>query len=60
MEGSQKLAALRFSNKEDYKFKIRSTEEPKEIVKVPSTSIPFASIKFGVLTFFKNDSRYFN
>lgn len=60
MEGSQKLAALRFSNKEDYKFKVRSTEEPKEIVKVPSTSIPFASIKFGVLTFFKNDSRYFN
>ncbi len=60
MQDSQKLAALRFSIKEDYKFQLKSVEKPKEIVKVPSTSISKSSVQFGVLKFYQNDSSHFN
>lgn len=60
-EGSQQLAALRLSNKEQVKFQIQTTKEPeKEIVKVPSTADDNIIKKFGVKWNIKNNVKKFN
>jgi len=60
-EGSQQLAALRLSNKEEIKFQVKTEKEPeKEIVKVPSTADNDIVKKFGIKWLIKNDIKKFN
>lgn len=60
-EGSQQLAALRLSNKEEVKFQLQTLKEPeKEIVKVPSTADDNTIKKFGVKWNIKNNVKRFN
>jgi len=58
--GSQQLASLRLSNKEEVKFYIENQKESEEIVRVPSTADNDINKHFNILWTINNDIKKFN